>query len=297
MKTLDQFVSDWTGKGIDYDGSFGFQCQDLYRTYVKEVLGFPQSPAVPGAKDNWDKYLPAYFDRIPNSPTGVPVKGDIMIWGASYGPYGHVAVVTEATVNTFKCFSQNDPTGSLPAIRWYKNYTGTLGWLHPKGATTSDNTDLQKQIGNLTKEVSDKNEQITNYVTQVQGWEKKYEECNAQRIEAGASADGFRKQLNDFVAKLAQILGTRQETVEIIASVETAITFEDKASQLDRQIELERKEHSYAVEVLEKKIKSLESNLESLKAEFKILKDTQITPTKPTAKFSILELLKKLFGG
>lgn len=25
MKTLDQFISDWTGKGIDYDGAYGFQ--------------------------------------------------------------------------------------------------------------------------------------------------------------------------------------------------------------------------------------------------------------------------------
>lgn len=132
MLTLQQFIDKWDNKGIDFDGHYGYQCVDLYRQYVQEVLGCPQSPGVIGAKDIWDSYLSSYFDRIPNTPEGVPEAGDIMIWGSVYGAFGHVAIVTEATVSTFKCFSQNDPTGAVCGIKLYRTYKPTLGWLHPK---------------------------------------------------------------------------------------------------------------------------------------------------------------------
>lgn len=296
MITLDEFVSKYTGKGIDYDGHYGFQCQDLYRMYVKEVLGFPQSPSVTGAKDNWDKYLPDYYERIPNTPEGVPQKGDIIIWGSNYGPFGHVAVCTEATVNTFKCFSQNDPTGALPAIKWYKSYAGVLGWLRPIQKVTY--SELEARVADLTKEVADKNAQISNYVAKVEGLTKKYEECNTQRIEAEASANGFRKQFNDFVAQLAQILGTRQEIPEIIASIETAITYEDKAAELDRTIALERRNHVEAIDILEKRIAGLESDLLSVKKELQSVKDTQPKSIVIKPSYSvIIDIIRKLFGG
>lgn len=132
MISLTDFVSKWNGKGIDFDGYAGFQCQDLFRQYVQEVLGFPQSPGVVGAKDNWDVYLQDYYDRISNTPDGFPLPGDIMIWGAKYGPYGHVAVVISANSSSFTCLSQNDPAGSLCVIKKYTAWSALLGWLHPK---------------------------------------------------------------------------------------------------------------------------------------------------------------------
>jgi hypothetical protein len=175
-------------------------------------------------------------------------------------------------------------TGYYPAIGY--------AIINKIGEPVMVNTDLQTQIISLQKEIEDKNKQITSYADQVAGWEKKYEECNTQRIEAGASADGFRKQLNEFVATLANILGTRQETSEIIASIETAITFEDKATELTRRIELEEREHHEAISTLESKIKALESNLESLKADLKAVKDGSIPPL---VKKSILELLTNIW--
>lgn len=135
--TLQDFISKYNGKGIDYDGHYGFQCVDLYRQYVQEVLNYPQSPGVSGAKDIWNTYLQEYFMRVTNTPEGVPEPGDIMIWGDSYGPYGHVAVVTKATLTTFTCFSQNDPVGSLCSEKLYRTYKPVLGWLHPKTPSTS----------------------------------------------------------------------------------------------------------------------------------------------------------------
>lgn len=132
MITLQQFIDKWTGKGIDYDGHYGFQCVDLYRQYVQEVIGVPQSPGVTGAKDIWDSYLPEYYDKIANTPDGVPLPGDIMIWGTKYGQYGHVAVVVSANLSSFTCFSQNDPVGSLCGLKKYTAWGSVLGWLHPK---------------------------------------------------------------------------------------------------------------------------------------------------------------------
>jgi hypothetical protein len=141
---LNEFILKWTNKICDYDNFYGGQCVDIYRMYVKEVLGFPQSPGVVGAKDIWNSYLSSHFDRIPNTPTGIPSAGDIMIWGSSYGPYGHVAVVTAATLNTFTCFSQNDPVGALCGLKTYKTYLPTLGWLHPKENMTADEMIIKK---------------------------------------------------------------------------------------------------------------------------------------------------------
>ena len=132
--TLDEFITKWNGKKCDFDGFYGGQCVDLYRMYVQEVLGVPQSPGVQGAKDIWDSYLTEYYDRISNTPDGVPEKGDIMIWGSDYGQYGHVAIVTEANKDTFTCFSQNDPLGALCGLKKYSKWG--KGWLHPKVKTT-----------------------------------------------------------------------------------------------------------------------------------------------------------------
>lgn len=183
-------------------------------------------------------------------------------------------------------------TGKTVKFDGVEDYTIQWG----EGVTTENIDQLRADLAEANKHKDNLQKQVDGLLADRTSAEKKYEECNTQRVEALASAEGFRKQLNDFVAKLASILGTRQETVEIIASIETAITFEDKAAELERRIELEEREHAKAVDVLEAKIQALESNLATLKADFKALKDTQTTPTQPTTKLSIIELIKKLFG-
>jgi len=129
--TLDELITKYNGKGIDFDNYYGFQCMDLYRQYVKECLGLPQSPAVAGAKNVWDTYLKDKYDRFDNSPTAVPIKGDIIIWGEGAGTYGHIAICTDANINDLKSFDQNWPVGSLCHIQPH-NYTNILGWLRAK---------------------------------------------------------------------------------------------------------------------------------------------------------------------
>lgn len=131
MITFDQFITKWLNKKIDWDGAFGAQCVDLYRQYVFEVIGCPQSPPVDGAAAIWTTYLSTYFTRIANTPDGIPVKGDIMIWNRNVGyGYGHVGVFTSGDVMSFTSLDQN---WSIVATHYQRHdYANVLGWLHPK---------------------------------------------------------------------------------------------------------------------------------------------------------------------
>lgn len=141
--TLNDFIAKWLGKKLDYDNAFGGQCMDVYRMYVKEVLGLPQSPPVEGAKNVWDTYLKDHYDRIVNTPDGVPPAGAIVIWGGTYGPYGHIAIVISATATEMTCFSQNDPIGTVCQIRKY-GYKHVLGWLVAK--SQADTISIDKSV-------------------------------------------------------------------------------------------------------------------------------------------------------
>lgn len=145
---LQSFIDKWNGKGADFDGSYGNQCFDLYRFYCKEVLNIPQSPptGTKGAVTIADNYLSEYLDKFLNTPEGYPQSGDIMIWGKDYGPYGHVAIVTEANVKNFVCFSQNDPEGTLCGIKKYNSYKGVICWLRIKGQPSQPIDNMQDKI-------------------------------------------------------------------------------------------------------------------------------------------------------
>jgi len=112
--THDEFIKEYDGKYVNFDENFGPQCVDLYRQYVQDVLGFPQSPPVEGARNIWTSYLQDKYERIQNTPKAVPKKGDIIIWGEMPGnPYGHVGIFMSGDVNMFYSFDQNWPVGSL----------------------------------------------------------------------------------------------------------------------------------------------------------------------------------------
>lgn len=156
--TLEEFIKKHTGKGIDYDGSYGYQCVDLYRQYVDEVLGFPQSPGVMGATDIWESFLVDRFERILNTPEAIPAKGDIVIWNKKVGNgYGHVAVFVSGDVNAFKSFDQNWPAGSLPKLVEHK-YTNVIGWLTPK--TGDPLTECLKAHSDLMAQLDEKGKKL-----------------------------------------------------------------------------------------------------------------------------------------
>ena len=94
---IDQFMTRYCGKKIDFDGVFGAQCVDVFRQYCRDVLDIPHTGSVDGAKELYEKYadLPLekkYFTRLAKSAT--PSIGMIAVWGATpTNKYGHVAIV------------------------------------------------------------------------------------------------------------------------------------------------------------------------------------------------------------
>jgi hypothetical protein len=69
-----------------------------------------------------------------NTPTGVPKKGDVIVWSSAMGGgYGHTAISTGSGDTTkFEVFEQNNPTGSNCHLRTYPNYNNVIGWFRPK---------------------------------------------------------------------------------------------------------------------------------------------------------------------
>ena len=154
--TLDAFITTWTNKPVDFDGVYPNQCMDLMHQYVYDVLGISDKatlaqPAAYQVFTNFDNIAGHdKFDKIPNTPTGVPQKGDILFFGQQIGPYGHVCIFIDGDVNSFTSFDANWPTGSLPH-RQSHTYNGVLGWLHPKPQAN----DLQSQLDAMRQQRDD----------------------------------------------------------------------------------------------------------------------------------------------
>jgi hypothetical protein len=149
--TFDSLIKLYTGIPCDFDGYYGTQCMDLMHFYKYLVLGVEDKTTLsaPNAKSVWYNFNTAwgtYFTKIANTPTGVPQRGDIVLWD---GTDGHVAIFLEGTVNDFYSFDANYPTGSLPH-RQYHNYDRVLGWLRFKATPI---TDWEKKYNDLVKAI------------------------------------------------------------------------------------------------------------------------------------------------
>ena len=136
--TTEDFIIKWNGKYVDTDNAYGAQCMDLMHQYCVEVLGLSQGDlAASCARDVYMNFTNVQghdkFDKIDNSPDGVPQEGDIVFWINE--PYGHVAVFHDGDANSFKSFDQNYPTGSPCHIQQH-TYASVGGWLRFKGSQT-----------------------------------------------------------------------------------------------------------------------------------------------------------------
>jgi surface antigen len=144
------------GKGLNPDGFAGNQCVDVIKVYDPEVVGKPAQ--LGNAIDYWTKYNPNFYTRVPNTPSGIPPVGSVIIWGSKSSPgwdkknvgtYGHIAVVNSANTNQFEAFEQNWP-GNIGYWKngiWIStdvchyrmhNYTAVKGWLIPKKDVNTD---------------------------------------------------------------------------------------------------------------------------------------------------------------
>lgn len=140
--TLTDFINKWTGKPVDTDGVYPNQCMDLMHQYVYECLGLTDKLllAAPSAYQVFTAFKPewgSFFEKIDNTPTGVPEAGDLVFWDTTIGPYGHVAIFCSGDANKFSSFDSNWPVGTLPHAVDH-DYHGVCGWLHPKAPVPDD---------------------------------------------------------------------------------------------------------------------------------------------------------------
>ena len=96
--TFDEFVKKYKGKGINFDKAYGVQCFDLANQYNRDVVGcgmFIGLHAYMIYTNFGSQPVKKYFTKIANTPSFVPKKGDIVVWGKSLnGEDGHVAIAT-----------------------------------------------------------------------------------------------------------------------------------------------------------------------------------------------------------
>lgn len=254
---IQEFVAKYSGKGIDYDGHYGFQCVDLYRKYVQEVLNYPQSPGVSGAKDIWNSYLQEYFTRVANTPDGIPEPGDIMIWGDTYGPYGHVAVVTKATLTTFTCFSQNDPTGSLCGEKLYRTYKPVLGWLHPKTPTTSYRGYDLTNIDSMKVCVDDHLKIVEGQLID----KSQYEAIKGQLTKSEEQNEGLRRQLGIKTAEAKDNFDEVQKRDGVINTLNEAISKMNNTDNFAKAVTDEQEAHNITKTKLDALLWDMEDTL------------------------------------
>ena len=83
------FVNKRLGKRVDYDKQYDYQCTDLAKQYLFEVLRFEKIGALGNAKDMPKSPFFAQWEKIKGMNN--LMQWDIII--RSQGPYGHVAIV------------------------------------------------------------------------------------------------------------------------------------------------------------------------------------------------------------
>ena len=133
--TLIQFVNNYFNDKVDYDKAYGAQCVDLFRQYIKDVLGYlKHTGAVAGAKDlflNYEK-LPLEQEVFSKLKTKAPKIGDCVVWGeTSTNPYGHVAICIGYENKNIIVFEQDGYRQNGAKIN-LKSTENMLGVLRPK---------------------------------------------------------------------------------------------------------------------------------------------------------------------
>jgi len=154
--TFQQFLDKYDRKPLNPDGIYGQQCVDVIKQYFVDCLGIPAIRN--NAVDYWTNYPTAHLTKIVNTPSFVPQKGDIVVWGTSVGQYGHIAIIIDANVNSFTSFDQNWPfdNGTGVAHFQWHNYTGVLGVLRPKKNVNFDQAAFDADVAEKARIASDR---------------------------------------------------------------------------------------------------------------------------------------------
>ena len=262
-QTFDEFIATWTGKPCEVAGSANAknQCVDLVNAYIRDVLNLPiiewtnaqDFPSKAGDKYEW----------IPNTPKGVPAKGDIMVW-KSKDNVGHIGVFIEpiatSPLTKFNSFDQNWPTGSTCHVQahTYTTSVGTdvIGWLRkvaiidPVPHTEepmNDQTiiDLGGEFGKL--EIQAIRSKLNDNATDIRNMSQKIEQdkisidaltkakidTTTELTTTQTEARGWKNKYEELLAMVAKKLGVTQDEPRIEAELDRVITAAEKCEHIE----------------------------------------------------------------
>lgn len=224
FQDVDNIFAKYNGKfaGPVFDGLH--QCVAWAAVYSAEIgnTGYMPTPASGGARDIYEAFanpLPAQYDRIANTPTGVPKKGDIVVWGTGIGPYGHVAVATgDGDTNTFRSYDQNWVRGQAVTLTNH-NYTGVKGWLRPKNLTNA----APAAGGTMAETVQQVEQRLLHGPGGIDEWIVKYAGLSDQFYAAKTQIQSQQDQIAKLTADLATAQANDASDAAKIASLEEQI--------------------------------------------------------------------------
>ncbi len=105
------FKNSWSGRRVDYDHVYAYQCVDLILQYIKDEFGTP-SGVWGNAIDYWthtSSPLLAKFDKIATQDCK---QGDIVVLNGLPGnPYGHIGICDSQDANNVVILEQNGAGG------------------------------------------------------------------------------------------------------------------------------------------------------------------------------------------
>lgn len=219
--TFQEFIDKWNGKYCEIAGSANAQnqCVDLANAYIREVLSLPiieWTNAVDFPSRAGDKY-----EYILNTPTGVPQKGDLIIWKPTPG---HIAIFIEGNENRFTSFDQNFPVGSKCHIQEH-NYTNVTGWLRCKNPPQNQNSVIDE-----LRTARDTN--WTLYQNQINETIKAKERIS--ELERGLNAcESEKKQFQDATITLNNKIADLNQAMEKDAVEDADVTIKLKDAELE----------------------------------------------------------------
>lgn len=259
--TLDEFVALHDGKFLEVAGSANAknQCVDLANGYVRDVLHLPiieWTNAVDFPKKAGNAY-----EYILNTPTGVPSKGDLVIFA---GDVGHISIFLEGTAKDFFSFDQNYPTGS-PCHKQKHTYSNpkVLGWLHPKVQPTPPQD--QQMVINELRADRDKNWQL-------------YQQEQKAKIDLEDALNAKNKTIDGLTRELEQKKKELQVATETISG--HLVSIQGLTDQLQEK---------------NKEVAQLYADLEKATLDLEILKAQRKDLSKYETKELVTEVLNRIF--
>jgi surface antigen len=101
------FKNRWSGRRIDYDHVYAYQCVDLILIYIKEEFGLA-SGVWGNAIDYWFRPSPALLGKFSLVSGSNAQQGDIVVlYGLPGNPYGHIGICESVTATTINILEQN----------------------------------------------------------------------------------------------------------------------------------------------------------------------------------------------